>query len=352
VRVWTKSACAVLAWGILLTLAIAGTSMRGHLSPAQADQRIAPSITQVTVPATLTAAARPAAAATAASPATRYVVRPGDTLSGIAAAVGVRGGWPALYAANRDVIGPDPDIIQPGTVLALPARQAPARYTVAAGDTLSGIAAALAVPGGWPALYAANRRAIGPDPDLIRPGTVLTIPPPTPAPAATRPPAPAPHSATPARHAHPAAPPASAGHRHRAAPAPATAHARAGMPRWLLTMLVAVGVLIGAAFLAELVLVIARKRRQATTDGVPFPIACASQAADPGSLPEQRARIVVADYHRVVVTHSKADDVVCVLRPPGEDPRAILRVARLVLAEDPYEKLANRLGVPASWPMD
>ena len=349
-RVWTKSACVVLAWGILLTIAVAGTSIRGPSSPARADHRIAPSITQVTVPAALTAAVRPAAAA---SPATRYVVRPGDTLSGIAAALAVRGGWPALYAANRDVIGPDPDIIQPGTVLALPARQAPARYTVTAGDTLSGIAAALAVPGGWPALYAANRRAIGPDPDLIRPGTMLTIPPapaPAPAPAASRPPAP--HSATPARHPHPAAPPASAGHRHRTAPAPATAHARAGMPRWLLTMLVAVGVLIGAAFLAELVLVIARKRRQATTrDALPG-TACLSQPADPGSLSGKEACIVMADYHRLVVTHSKADDKVYVLRPPGEDPRAILRVARLVLTEDPYEKLANRLGVPASWPMD
>jgi uncharacterized UPF0146 family protein len=60
----------------------------------------------------------------------------------------------------------------------------------------------------------------------------------------------------------------------------------------------------------------------------------------------------VADYDRLVVTHHKADDTVYVLRPPGEDPRAILRVARLVLAEDPYEELAERLGVPASWPMD
>jgi LysM repeat protein len=259
----------------------------------------------------------------------------------------VRGGWPALYAANRDVIGPDPDIIQPGTVLALPARQAPARYTVAAGDTLSGIAAALAVPGGWPALYAANRRAIGPDPDLIRPGTVLTIPP---APAATRPPAPAPHPAQPARPAHPAAP--APGGRPHSAPARTGARAPAGMPRWLLTMLVAVGVLIAAAFIAELVLVIARRRRQATArDALPG-TACLTQAAAPGSPSGDEACIVVADYDRLVVTHSRADDKVYVLRPPGEDPRAILRVARLVLAEDPYEKLANRLGVPASWPMD
>jgi len=63
-------------------------------------------------------------------------------------------------------------------------------------------------------------------------------------------------------------------------------------------------------------------------------------------------RVVVADYDRLVVTHSRADDTVYVLRPPGEDPRAILRVARLVLKEDPYQELAAKLGVPASWPME
>jgi hypothetical protein len=68
--------------------------------------------------------------------------------------------------------------------------------------------------------------------------------------------------------------------------------------------------------------------------------------------PRSCRRFVLADYDRLVVTHNKADDMVCVLRPPGEDPRAILRVARLVLPEDPYEELAEQLGVPASWPME
>ena len=70
------------------------------------------------------------------------------------------------------------------------------------------------------------------------------------------------------------------------------------------------------------------------------------------SPPRSCRRFVLADYDRLVVTHNKADDTVCVLRPPGEDPRAILRVARLVLPEDPYEELAEQLGVPASWPME
>ena len=61
--------------------------------------------------------------------------------------------------------------------------------------------------------------------------------------------------------------------------------------------------------------------------------------------------IVLADYDRVVVTRSQPDGAVYVLRPPGEDPRAILRAARLVLPEDPYEELADQLGVPAGLPM-
>jgi len=49
--------------------------------------------------------------------------------------------------------------------------------TVRSGDTLSEIAQEHRVPGGWPALYAANRGTIGSDPDLIRPGERLALPP-------------------------------------------------------------------------------------------------------------------------------------------------------------------------------
>ena len=63
-----------------------------------------------------------------------------------------------------------------------------------------------------------------------------------------------------------------------------------------------------------------------------------------------RQRFVVADYDRLVVTHNKADDTVVVLRPPGEDPRAILRVARLVLPGDLYEQLVGQLAAPAPFP--
>ncbi|GAA4862330.1 transglycosylase family protein [Kitasatospora terrestris] len=46
-----------------------------------------------------------------------YTVRPGDTLSGIAAAQHVSGGWQKLYESNRPVIGGNPDLIMPGQVL-------------------------------------------------------------------------------------------------------------------------------------------------------------------------------------------------------------------------------------------
>ncbi|MEV6957681.1 transglycosylase family protein [Streptomyces sp. NPDC051207] len=48
-------------------------------------------------------------------------------------------------------------------------------YTVVRGDTLSGIAQERHVEGGWQGLYAANRKTLGPDPDLILPGQRLSL---------------------------------------------------------------------------------------------------------------------------------------------------------------------------------
>ena len=63
------------------------------------------------------------------APAT-VLVAPGDTLWSIAAAglplgagdarIGRR--WHAIYAANRDLVGPDPDLIEPGQLLRLPGK--------------------------------------------------------------------------------------------------------------------------------------------------------------------------------------------------------------------------------------
>jgi LysM repeat protein len=352
---WTKSACVVLAWSILFILLVA-VGMKGSARPAQANHRIASSTsstsstsrtssTEVTLASTLSFTA---ASVPPAGPAAQYVVQPGDTLSGIAARFGVRGGWPALYAANRPIIGSDPDVVRPGTVLALPGQSAPARYKVVSGDTLAGIAAALAVRGGWPALYAANRQVIGSDPDVIRPGTVLAVP---------HPAAPSPASSAPGPHPAPAPAPAPPATQPRPQPARTSAPAAAGLPQWLKTMLLAVGFLVGAAFVAEPLLLLHRRRRAARAAGLRM--AVPGQDSGPeGQVPARarsaaacKARVVLADYDRVVVTHSESDGMVYVLRPPGEDPKAILRAARLVLPEDLYQELARQLGLPASWPI-
>jgi nucleoid-associated protein YgaU len=63
------------------------------------------------------------------------VVQPGDTLWGIArqaltrhdstpttppTAAAIAAAWPRWWAANRELIGDDPDLIRPGTTLAAP----------------------------------------------------------------------------------------------------------------------------------------------------------------------------------------------------------------------------------------
>jgi nucleoid-associated protein YgaU len=48
-----------------------------------------------------------------------YTVRPGDNLWAIADAQKVHGGWPALYEANKSAVGDDPDLILPGQSLDL-----------------------------------------------------------------------------------------------------------------------------------------------------------------------------------------------------------------------------------------
>ena len=224
---------------------------------------------------------------------------------------------------------------------------APVRYTVAAGDTLSGIAARFAVRGGWPALYAANRQVIGRDPDAIRPGMVLALAhTPVRAPPASGRAGPGPR--------RPAPPPSgSAGTGHQPGPASTAKSATAGMPPWLRTMLLAVGLLIAAAFLTEAVLAVARRRRRQAAGRAPRPGPVeAGQQSAPRRLCPNKARIILADYDRLVVTCNQRDGMVYVLRPPGQDPKAILQVARLVLPEEPYGELAAQLGVAAGWRME
>lgn len=46
-------------------------------------------------------------------------VRDGDTLSGIADAYRLSGGWPALFHLNQQTVGENPDALTPGEVLRL-----------------------------------------------------------------------------------------------------------------------------------------------------------------------------------------------------------------------------------------
>ena len=110
----------------------------------------------------------PPAPAPAPLPGT-YTVRAGDTLSGIAARHGTT--WQTLARLNNI---PNPDLIHPGQVLTLPtaASGAPARtYTVKPGDTLSAIATRHGTT--WQRLAQLNGLA---NPDLIHPGQVLRLP--------------------------------------------------------------------------------------------------------------------------------------------------------------------------------
>jgi LysM repeat protein len=316
-------------------------------------------------------------------------VRPGDTLSAIAAELRVPGGWQALYAANRSAVGPDPNLIRAGTVLALPGTNALARYTVAPGDTLSAIAAALGIPGGWQALYAANRSAVGPNPNAIRPGIILTTPHQTAQGQTAHAQAPRAPAQTPAQPRHQASPapatptqasPVQARPSHPTAPVTRTA--AGGMPRWLEDVLLAAGVLAATAFVAEPAAAIARRRKATGPAGSAGPAhptgplataqpARPARAARPAKLGRpakparyrasagarnlarqaaEKAKIILADHERLIVTYSIRDHTVYVLTPPGEDPMVVLAAARLVLPEDTYKDLAGHLGVPSAWP--
>lgn len=90
---------------------------------AQAAPAAAPAAPAVEAPAAAPAAEAPVAAAPVAAPkaaAGTYTVVPGDSLSLIAAKLGVAGGYQAIAAANTDIIY-NVDLIFPGQVLTIPA---------------------------------------------------------------------------------------------------------------------------------------------------------------------------------------------------------------------------------------
>ena len=88
--------------------------------PSGAPSKIAPSDAAPIGAAPIGAATQPSSA---------YVVQPGDSLWHIteallganASAAQIAASWPALYEANRDSIGDNPSLIQPGLALTVPA---------------------------------------------------------------------------------------------------------------------------------------------------------------------------------------------------------------------------------------
>ena len=130
-------------------------------------------------------------------PMVAYTVQPGDTLAKIAARYCTT--WEEIYQINAAVIGPDPNVLMPGTVLYVPNRCAapPSNcavydhgpsmyangtvsgnvYTVAAGDTWYSVGVRFGLP--WETISAANGGGgLYPGRQLIIPGLCSSTPPP------------------------------------------------------------------------------------------------------------------------------------------------------------------------------
>jgi nucleoid-associated protein YgaU len=113
-----------------------------------------------------------------------HKVAAGETLSALAQryyGTGDQAHWMLIYNENRDVIGSNPELIRTGQSLRIPRLQTTgpviANHTVVGGDTLREISQRYyGTPDQWMAIYQANRDVIGPNPDLLRPGQLLKIP--------------------------------------------------------------------------------------------------------------------------------------------------------------------------------
>lgn len=104
-------------------------SQLDKLAAKQAVPGVPVTPTPVVTPATITTRTAPILRAAAPSPvvtpARTYQVQAGDSLSKIAGTLGLAGGtstgWQALYAANKGLIGGNPNLIRPGQTLTIPA---------------------------------------------------------------------------------------------------------------------------------------------------------------------------------------------------------------------------------------
>lgn len=99
-----------------------------------------------------------------------YVVKKGDTLSGIASKYGTTYQFLASYNNISN-----PNKIYPNQIIKIPVNnnENPNTYVVKKGDTLSGIASRFGLD--WKTLYEKNKDVIGNDPNVIKPGQILTL---------------------------------------------------------------------------------------------------------------------------------------------------------------------------------
>ena len=124
----TSARCPAPVRAVVLAV-LGGAGAAGTLTvPAHADGLVAPAPRPAAAVVGLAVPDRQAAAVAGTPPGAVHVVRPGESLWSIAesrlpagaSAALVDRDWRRLYAANRRTVGPDPDLIRPGTSLGLP----------------------------------------------------------------------------------------------------------------------------------------------------------------------------------------------------------------------------------------
>ncbi|GAA3044572.1 M23 family metallopeptidase [Kitasatospora albolonga] len=120
----TRIAVATGVVGAAFAVPVSAASAHQSHTPAAAPEAAA--VTAVVAESAPAAAPAEAPAAAPAAEAKAYQVVSGDTLSKIASAQQVDGGWQKLYQDNRSVIGGNPDLIYPGQNLSLAGKAAAA----------------------------------------------------------------------------------------------------------------------------------------------------------------------------------------------------------------------------------
>ena len=111
-----------------------------------------------------------------------YRVQRGDNLTAIASRLHVRGGWHALYIANRRTVGANPDLLHAGEVLTISGNVTrtdalSGRYVVVGtAETARAIAAQHHLAGGWRTLHTANPLVITSGSQVLPAGLVLRLP--------------------------------------------------------------------------------------------------------------------------------------------------------------------------------